>query len=30
MVLEKNMFVEQILPGSIIRKLSDEEMNEYR
>jgi len=30
MVLTKNLFVEAILPASIIRKLSDEEMNEYR
>lgn len=30
MVLEKNLFVEAILPASIIRKLSDDEMNEYR
>ena len=30
MVLTKNLFVEAILPSSIIRKLSDEEMNEYR
>ena len=30
MVLEKNLFVEAILPGSILRKLSDEEMAEYR
>lgn len=30
MVLEKNLFVEAILPASIIRKLSDAEMNEYR
>lgn len=30
MVLEKNVFVERVLPGSILRTLSDEEMNEYR
>jgi haloalkane dehalogenase len=30
MVLTKNLFVEAILPSSIMRKLSDEEMNEYR
>jgi haloalkane dehalogenase len=30
MVLEKNVFVERILPGSILRDLSDEEMTEYR
>jgi haloalkane dehalogenase len=29
-VLTKNLFVEAILPSSIMRKLSDEEMNEYR
>jgi haloalkane dehalogenase len=29
-VLTKNVFVERILPSSIIRKLSDEEMNRYR
>jgi len=30
MILEKNMFIEAILPASIMRKLSNEEMNEYR
>jgi haloalkane dehalogenase len=30
MVLEKNLFVERILPGSVIRKLTDEEMAVYR
>jgi haloalkane dehalogenase len=30
MILAKNMFVERILPGSIQRKLADEEMAEYR
>jgi haloalkane dehalogenase len=30
MVLEKNVFVERILPGSILRTLSDAEMAEYR
>jgi haloalkane dehalogenase len=30
MVLENNVFIEQVLPGAIIRKLSDEEMNRYR
>lgn len=29
-VMTKNLFVEAILPSSIIRKLSDDEMNEYR
>jgi haloalkane dehalogenase len=30
MVLEKNVFVERILPGSVLRRLSDEEMAVYR
>lgn len=30
MILNKNLFVEAVLPGSIIRKLSGEEMDEYR
>lgn len=30
MVLQNNMFVEGILPGAILRQLSEEEMNEYR
>ena len=30
MVLEKNVFVERVLPGSILRRLSEEEMNVYR
>jgi len=30
MILEKNIFVERILPGSILRDLTDEEMTEYR
>ncbi len=30
MVLERNLFVEAVLPGSILRKLSDEEMAVYR
>jgi len=30
MVIDKNIFVERVLPGSIIRDLTDEEMNEYR
>jgi haloalkane dehalogenase len=30
LVLEQNIFIEQILPGAIQRKLSEEEMNEYR
>lgn len=30
MVLEQNVFIEQVLPTSILRKLSDAEMDEYR
>ena len=30
MVLEKNLFVERVLPGSVLRDLDDEEMAEYR
>ncbi len=30
MVLENNLFIEGVLPSSIKRKLSDDEMNEYR
>ncbi len=30
MILEQNAFVERVLPGSIVRRLSDEEMNTYR
>ena len=30
LVLNKNYFVERVLPGSILRDLSGEEMNEYR
>ena len=30
MIFKKNLFIEAVLPGSILRKLSDEEMNEYR
>jgi haloalkane dehalogenase len=30
MVLDKNIFVEKVLPGSILRDLTDEEMNVYR
>jgi len=30
MVLEDNFFIEKILPGAILRKLSDEEMAQYR
>lgn len=30
MILEKNLFIEAVLPGSILRKLSDAEMTVYR
>ena len=30
MILEKNLFVERVLPGSILRRLTDGEMDEYR
>ncbi|MGV8997422.1 MAG: haloalkane dehalogenase [Parvibaculaceae bacterium] len=30
MILEKNLFIEAVLPGSIIRKLTPEEMDVYR
>lgn len=30
MVLQKNVFVERVLPGSVMRGLGDEEMAEYR
>jgi hypothetical protein len=30
MILEKNVFVERVLPGSVIRRLSEEEMAAYR
>ncbi len=30
MIVNKNMFVEQILPAAIFRKLTDKEMNHYR
>ena len=30
MILEKNVFIERILPGSVLRDLSDEEMAAYR
>ncbi|WJR77771.1 haloalkane dehalogenase [Bradyrhizobium sp. NP1] len=30
LILERNMFVERVLPGSVLRKLSDVEMAEYR
>ncbi len=30
MILDKNLFVEAVFPGSILRKLSDDEMDVYR
>ena len=30
MVLEKNIFVERVLPASVIRELTEDEMAEYR
>ena len=30
MILEKNIFVERVLPGSVLRGLTDEEMAVYR
>jgi haloalkane dehalogenase len=30
MILERNMFVERVLPGSVLRKLTEAEMGEYR
>ncbi len=30
MIVNKNFFVEQVLPGGIVRKLTEEEMNRYR
>lgn len=30
MIVNKNMFIEKILPSMIVRKLSEEEMNNYR
>jgi len=30
MILQKNIFVERILPGSVLRKMTDEEMAVYR
>jgi haloalkane dehalogenase len=30
MILDRNLFVERVLPGSVIRKLSETEMTEYR
>ena len=30
MVIEKNIFIERVLPGSVLRGLTKEEMNVYR
>jgi haloalkane dehalogenase len=30
MILDRNMFVERVLPGSVLRKLTNAEMTEYR
>ena len=30
MVLNRNMFIEAVLPSAVLRKLDDDEMNEYR
>ena len=30
LILNRNMFIEAVLPGSVIRKLSETEMNAYR
>jgi haloalkane dehalogenase len=30
MILDRNMFVERVLPGSVLRKLTETEMTEYR
>ena len=30
MIVNQNFFVEQVLPGAVVRKLSDEEMDRYR
>ena len=30
MILERNMFIERVLPGSVLRKLTEAEMAEYR
>ncbi|MEO1476415.1 MAG: haloalkane dehalogenase, partial [Pseudomonadota bacterium] len=30
LILERNMFIERVLPGSILRPLEESEMNEYR
>ncbi|MDH5421139.1 MAG: haloalkane dehalogenase [Acidimicrobiia bacterium] len=30
MILDRNLFVERVLPGSVLRQLTETEMNEYR
>ena len=30
LILDRNLFIEKVLPGSVVRKLSDIEMTEYR
>jgi len=30
MIIEKNLFIEAVLPGSMLRKLTPEEHEEYR
>ena len=30
MILDRNMFIERVLPGSMLRKLTEAEMTEYR
>ena len=30
MILDRNLFIERVLPGSVLRKLTDAEMTEYR
>jgi len=30
MILDRNMFIERVLPGSVLRKLTEAEMSEYR
>ena len=30
MIIDKNMFVERVLPGSVIRQMTDAELDEYR
>ena len=30
MILDRNLFIERVLPGSVLRKLTDAEMAEYR